>query len=338
MLISVLNQGFCVVKLIAEVYMSKQLSMGVIMDPIQGIHPKKDTTLALLIEAQRRGWQLHYLELPDLFLKEGVAWGSTCLLQVFNDVKQWYRLGDRIERPLDQLDVLLMRKDPPVDMNYIYATDILERAGSKGSLVVNNPQALRDVNEKLYTTWFPHCMSPTIVSASVSKIKDFIKEHETAVLKPLAGMGGSGIFKCSINDPNMTVIIETLTQLGTTYCMAQRFIPEITEGDKRILLIDGRPIPYALARVPKIGEFRGNLAAGGHGHAVKLTERDQWICEQVGSVLRDKGLLFVGLDVIGDYLTEINVTSPTCVRELEAECQLNIVGTILDCITQKIKR
>jgi glutathione synthase len=321
-----------------EVRMFEQPSLGVIMDPMSEIHPEKDTTLALLLEAQRRGWQLYYLELTDLFLRYGAAWGTTRPLQVFDDLNHWYRMGDRIEQPLDQFDVLLMRKDPPVDMNYIYATYILEHAESNGTLVVNKPQSLRDANEKLYTTWFPQCMAPTIVSASIAKIKEFVEEHEKVVLKPLDGMGGKGIFKCDIHDPNITVIIETVTQSGTTYCMAQRFIPEITEGDKRIILIDGEPIPYALARVPKMGEFRGNLAAGGRGHAVTLTERDRWICSQVGPTLREKGLVLVGLDVIGDYLTEINVTSPTCVRELEAECSLDIAGSILDCIAEKLER
>lgn len=312
-------------------------SLAVIMDPISEIHPEKDTTLLLLLEAERRGWKLHYLELTDLFLKYGAAWGRSRSLRVFDSTDYWYELGALTEQPLDQFDVILMRKDPPVDMEYIYATYILEHVESNGTLVVNKPQALRDANEKMIATWFPQCMPPTLVSASQLKIRQFIEEHQDVVLKPLAEMGGRNVFKCSVGDPNLSVIIDALTQAGRCYTMVQQFIPAVYEGDKRVFLIDGKPIPFALARVPKPGEFRGNLAAGGLGHGVALTERDYWICEQVGSSLRDKGLLFVGLDVIGDYLTEINITSPTCVRELEAECDIDIKGLVLDSIISKLE-
>lgn len=317
--------------------MNKTIALGVVMDNIAHIDPGKDTTLVLLQEAEARGWQLHYMELPDLFLKYGAAWGKTKPLQVFNDLYQWYTLGESNEQPLDHFDVILMRKDPPVDMDYIYATYILEHAEANGTLVVNRPQALRDANEKLYATWFPQCMAPTLVSADMDALRLFIEEHQEAVLKPLAGMGGHNIYKCTPDDLNLTVILESLTTKGKNYVMAQRFIPEIYQGDKRIFLIDGDPIPYALARIPKSGEFRGNLAAGGSGQGLPLSERDWWICNQVGPTLRDRGFLFVGLDVIGNYLTEINVTSPTCVRELQSSYDINIAGNILDAIEEKLE-
>jgi len=318
--------------------MSERFSLGIIMDPISAITPETDTSLALLLAAQSRGWQLHYLEIPDLFLQYGAVWGNTRPLCVYDDPKHWYTVGEWAEQPLDQFDLLLMRKDPPVDMEYIYATYLLEHVESNGTLVVNRPRALRDANEKLFATWFPQCMPPTVVSASLQKIRAFIEAHGTVVMKPLNGMGGQGIFKCSIHDPNLTVIMETLTRGGTAYCMVQRFIPEIIEGDKRIFLIDGDPVPYALARIPQKGEFRGNLAAGGSGIGVRLTARDRWICAQVAPVLREKGLLFVGIDVIGEYLTEINVTSPTCIREVESAFGIDITERILDCMADKVQQ
>jgi len=307
------------------------------MDPIQNIHPKKDTTLALLLKAKSRGWDLHYLEMSDLFLKYGAAWGVSRSLSVFEDLYHWFELGEKTEQPLNQFDVILMRKDPPVDMEYMYATYILEQVESNGTLVLNPPATLRDLNEKFYATWFPQCMPPTLVSSSKAKIREFIEEQETAVLKPLAGMGGRGIFKCHAKDPNLNVMVETITQDGTRYVMAQQFLEEIFLGDKRILLIEGEPLPYALARVPKEGDFRGNLAAGGQGRGVFLSDRDRWICDQIGPSLREKKLLLVGIDVIGDYLTEINITSPTCVRELEAAFNMDITGEILDCIEARLE-
>lgn len=311
--------------------------MAVIMDPIQHIHPEKDTTLALLCKAKSRGWDLHYLELSDLFLKYGAAWGISQSLSVSLDHNHWYELGEKTEQPLNQFDVILMRKDPPVDMEYIYATYILEQVESNGTLVLNPPRALRDLNEKFYATWFPQCMPPTLVSSSKSKIHKFIQEQGSVVLKPLAGMGGRGIFKCHAEDPNLNVILESITNEGTRYIMAQQFLEDIYKGDKRILIIEGEPLPYALARIPKEGDFRGNLAAGGQGCGVPLTERDLWICEQIKSSLQEHKLLLVGIDVIGDYLTEINITSPTCVRELEAAFNLDITGEILDCIEARLE-
>lgn len=316
--------------------MSDPISLGVVMDPIQSIHPEKDSTLALLLKAQSRGFQLSYLEMQDLYIKYGSAWGHSKALRVYDDSHQWYSLGEAKEQPLDQFDVILMRKDPPVTLEYIYSTYILEHAKANGTLIINDPQSLRDANEKIYITWFPQCMPPTLLSANPEALKNFLQEQETVVFKPLAGMGGRNIFRCDSRDPNVNVILENLTNSGQSYVMAQRFIEEIYQGDKRILLIDGEPIPYALARVPKQGDFRGNLAAGGKGHGMPLSERDEWICQQVGPQLKEKGLVFVGIDVIGDYLTEINVTSPTCIRELEAEFDIDISGQLLDCITEKL--
>jgi len=318
--------------------MLERPTLGVIMDPIDTIHPEKDSTLALLIEAQKRDFALYYMELPDLFLQYGLAWSYCRSLDVSTDPKNWYSLSKPAALPLDQFDVLLMRKDPPVNMEYIYATYILEHAEQNGVLVINKPQSLRDANEKLFTTWFPQCMPPTLVTSSKQALKAFVEEHRCAVLKPLDGMGGQRIFKCEITDPNLTVIIESLTNNGLHYIMAQRFIPEITEGDKRILLIEGDPLPYGLARIPAPHEFRGNLAAGGHGIGSPLTERDLWICAQIGPTLREKGLLFAGIDVIGEYLTEINITSPTCIKELEKAFEVDIAGEVLDCICEKLNK
>jgi glutathione synthase len=316
--------------------MQEKLQLGVIMDPIGTIHPEKDTTLALLQEADRHGFALYYMTLDSLFLQYGIAWGNCSLLQLHDDKNHWYTLSAPVKRPLDQFDILLMRKDPPVNLEYIYATYILEHAESNGVLVVNKPQSLRDANEKLFATWFPQCMPPTLVSSSKTILKNFVEEHDCVVFKPLDSMGGHNVFKCTVGDPNLTMIIDFLTQKESLYIMAQRFIPEITDGDKRILLIDGEPIPYGLARIPATNEFRGNLAAGGRGEGRDLTERDWWICRQIGPTLREKGLTFVGIDIIGDYLTEINVTSPTCVKELEKAFEINIATQILDCMMEKL--
>jgi len=316
--------------------MREARTLGVIMDPIQSIHPEKDTTLAMLIEAQKRGFELYYIEISGLYLLYGSAWAYCHPLQVTNHPKDWFTLGKPSVLPLDQFDVLLMRKDPPVNMEYIYATYILEHAEQNGVLVINKPQSLRDANEKMYTSWFPQCIPPTVVSSSKRVLKDFIEEQETVVLKPLNGKGGENIFKCQVEDPNQSVMIDLLTQNGTLPIMAQLFIPEIEFGDKRILLINGEPIPYALARIPAPNEFRANLAVGGIGEGCELSERDFWICSQIGPRLKEKGLIFVGIDVIGDYLTEINVTSPTCVKELEKEFEIDIAGQIIDCISDKL--
>ncbi len=312
------------------------IALGVVMDPIGSIKYHKDSTLAMLIAAQSRGWELYYIEMADLLLADNMAQALMRPLKVFADATHWYEAGDARLRPLHHLNVILMRKDPPFDMEYIYATYLLELAERSGALVVNRPQSLRDANEKVFTSWFPQCTPPTLITRQSAQIRNFLAEHHEIILKPLEGMGGASIFKLTAGDPNISVIIETLTGHGNRYAMAQRFIPEISAGDKRILLIDGEPVPYALARIPAKGELRGNLAAGGQGVGVPLSDRDYWICEQVAPTLKEKGLIFVGLDVIGDYLTEINVTSPTCIRELDSQYGLDIGGQLMEAITHRL--
>ncbi|MBL4647631.1 MAG: glutathione synthase, partial [Gammaproteobacteria bacterium] len=282
------------------------IKLGIIMDPIETIKPHKDTSLAMLLEAQRRGWQIYYMQQTDLFIQDHTPHGYMHLLTVQDDKNHWFNVANSKTLALTELDVILMRKDPPVDMSYINTTHLLELAEKKQVLVVNSPQALRDVNEKLFTTWFPQCCPAMLVSNNIAALKKFAEQQQTIVIKPVDGMGGAGVFRLQHNDANLTSALELLTNKGKILIIAQQFIPEIAQGDKRILLINGKPIPYALARIPAPGETRGNLAAGGKGIAVKLTERDHWICQQVGPTLKEKGLLFVGLDVIGDYLTEIN--------------------------------
>lgn len=306
------------------------------MDPIASITVKKDTTLAMLLAAQKRGWELHYM-LPEwLFLDQGYCRAHMQRVDVRDDPYDWFTLAAPEERALADLDVVLMRKDPPFDMDYVYATYQLEAAQAEGLLVINNPRSLRDCNEKVFATRFPQCCPPVMVSADAATLKRFYREHEDVIFKPLDGMGGTSIFRVHRGDSNLSVIIETLTDGGRRQIMAQQYLPAISDGDKRILVIDGEPVPYALARVPAQGESRGNLAAGGLGHGRELSDRDRWICEQVGPTLKEKGLIFVGLDVIGDYLTEINVTSPTCVRELDAEFGLDIAGDLMTCIEAKL--
>ncbi len=314
------------------------LKLGVVMDPISSIHIKVDTTFAMLLEAKRRGWPISYMEQRDLFLRDGVTWAKTRALDVFDDATHWYQFGEEKVQQLHQLDVILMRKDPPVDMEYIYTTQMLELAERKGTLVVNKPLSLRDCNEKLFISWFPQCCAPTIVTCDAQQVREFLQEQGDIICKPLSGMGGRSIFRVKKRDPNLNVIIEALTREGSEQMLAQRFIPEIKQGDKRIILINGKPIPYALARIPAAGETRANLHVGGRGVGVKLTDRDYWICEQIGPVLQEKGLLFVGIDVIGDYLTEINVTSPTCVRELDEQFAINICAELMDCIVGEKKK
>jgi len=318
--------------------MSSGIQIAFLMDPIASIKPAKDTTLAMMLAAQARGWELWYLQQADLSLEQGRVMARLTPVRVFNDPGHWFELGEPVERRLSELDALLMRKDPPFDMEYIYTTYLLEQAEREGLLVVNRPQSLRDANEKLYTAWFPQCTPPTLVSRRAERFKAFLAEHGDIILKPLEGMGGASIFRVTETDPNINVIIETLTDHGHKYAMAQRFIPEIREGDKRIILIDGEPVPYALARIPAKGETRGNLAAGGTGVGRELSERDRWICQQVGPTLREKGLIFVGLDVIGDYLTEINVTSPTGVRELDKSYGLDICADLMASLKTRIQR
>jgi glutathione synthase len=308
------------------------INLGVVMDPIGSIKIHKDSTFAMLLAAQDRGWVIHYMEQRDLCLRDGECLASSRELRVRDDKSGWHEFGASHHQPLHELDVVLMRKDPPFDMEYIYTTYLLEQAESRGCLVVNRPNSLRDANEKLFTAHFPQCTPPTLVTRREEDIRAFHREHGDIILKPLGGMGGASVFRIPPRDPNLGVIIETLTRHGTRYTMAQRFIPEITQGDKRILMIDGEPVPYALARIPAEGETRGNLAAGGRGEGVPLTKRDRWIAAQVGPELKARGILFAGLDVIGDYLTEINVTSPTCIRELDAQFGLDIAGDLMDAI------
>lgn len=310
----------------------KPMRLGVVMDPIESITPKKDSTLAMLLEAERRGAEIHYLLQGDLRMLAGVATGRSQRLQVRDNNDDWFTLGERKEIELGDLDVILMRKDPPFDMEYIYSSYILERAEHTGTLVVNRPQSLRDMNEKAYTAWFADCAPLTLVTRSMPDLKQFLLLHEHIVVKPLDGMGGRSIFVVKKGDNNANVIFETLTDNGHRYAMAQVFIPEIKAGDKRILLVNGEAVPYALARIPSADDNRGNLVMGATGEGRELTERDRFICSRVGPVLRDKGVLFAGIDVIGDYLTEINVTSPTGIRELDRLFDLNIAGLLFDAI------
>lgn len=314
------------------------IRVGVVMDPIASIKPWKDSTLAMLLEAQRRNWPLYYLTPADLYIDDGQPVGEASTLTVSDRRQDWFSLGERRALPLTELDIILMRQDPPFDNHYLNVTWILALAEQQGVLVANRTQSVRDCNEKVFATWFPQCCTATLVSSRASLLRDFVERHQDVVMKPLDGMGGSNIFRVRGGDANLSVIIEVLTGHGRTPIMAQRYIPEIAHGDKRILMINGEPLPYALARVPKEGELRGNLAAGGSGVGRELSERDRWICAQVGPTLRDKGLYFVGLDVIGDYLTEINVTSPTCIRELDQIYSLNIAGQLFDCLLTQLSR
>ena len=314
------------------------IKLGIVMDPIGSIKASKDSSLAMLLAASKRGWELYYMEQGDLFLEGSRCHASLTRLEVRDDDSDWYSLSDKRTAPLDELDVILMRKDPPVDMEFIYTTFLLQRAEAHGALVVNNPAAIRNASEKLYTAWFSQCGPPTRVSRDIGRLKEFLDEHDDIIVKPLDGMGGASVFRVQKSDPNLSVILETITANGTTSAMAQRYIPEITAGDKRILMINGEPFPHALARIPASGETRGNLAAGGRGEGVDLSKRDLWICEQVGPALREQGLMFVGLDVIGDYLTEINVTSPTCIRELDSLYGADIAGQFLDTVVNRLAR
>ena len=308
------------------------LSVAVLMDPIRAIKIAKDSTFAMLLEASRRGHALLYMEQGDLALRNGEAWARLRPLTVKDDPTGWYTLGEPTWRPLAEVDIVLARKDPPVDSQFIYDTMVLERAQRSGCKVVNDPRSLRDCNEKLFALDFPQCIAPTLVSRDAGELRQFVAEHGEAVLKPLDGMGGRGIFRVKHGDSNLNSMLETLLDGARHFAIAQKYIPEITAGDKRILLIDGEPVPYALARIPQGDEFRGNLAAGGRGEGIPLSDRDRWIAAQVAPELVRRGLRFVGLDVIGDYLTEINVTSPTCIRELDAQFGINIAGLMFDAI------
>jgi glutathione synthase len=311
------------------------LDVVVVMDPIGAIKIAKDSTFAMLLEAQRRGHRLHYVRPGGLFLRDGAAMAATAALTVRDDPGGWHELGPASQRALAAGDVVLMRTDPPVDDEYIHDTQILGIAQQAGALVDNDPQGLRDYNEKLAALLFPQCCPPTLDSRDAAALKAFVAEHGQAVLKPLDGMGGRSIFRAAAGEPNLNVILETLTESGRQLAMAQRYLPEIAQGDKRILLVDGVPVDYCLARIPQGDEFRGNLAAGGRGEGRPLSERDRWIAAQVGPEMKRRGMLFVGLDVIGDYLTEVNVTSPTCIRELDGQYGLNIAGQLFDAIESR---
>ncbi|WP_370308832.1 glutathione synthase [Sinimarinibacterium flocculans] len=311
-------------------------TLAVVMDPIQSIKPYKDTTLALMLAAQKRGWALRYLEMQDLWLRDGVAMARTRPVTVFDDARRWFELGEAQDAPLGEVDAVFMRKDPPFDLEYIAATYVLERAEEQGALVVNRPRSLRDANEKVFISWFAQCCAPTLIARDTATLRAFHAEHGDVIYKPLDGMGGAGIFRVQADGLNLGAVIEALTDNGQRHIMAQRYIPEIVHGDKRVLMVDGEPVPFALARIPQHGEVRGNLAAGGRGEPRELSERDRWIAAQVGPALREMGLLFVGLDVIGDYLTEINVTSPTCVRELDAGCGLDIGSEVIAAIERRL--
>ena len=306
--------------------------LAVVMDPIEAIKPYKDSTFAMLLEAQRRAWEVHYIIPGSLNVIDGVPSAQVSKLTVEDNESCWFQLGPVADSPLSTFHVVLMRKDPPFDMEYIYTTYILELAQTAGTQVINNPVALRNFNEKFSILNFPQCCAPTLVTNNIDKIHDFISEHELIILKPLDTMGGQSIFKVSLTDSNKTSVVNSITRHGSTTVMAQRFIPEITQGDKRILIINGEPVPYALARIPQEGEFLGNLAAGGYGKGIPLDEKDYWICSEIKDTLIKNGIIFAGIDVIGSYLTEINITSPTCIRELDKEFNLNISATLFDYI------
>ena len=311
--------------------------LAVIMDPIESIKPHKDSSLAMLLEAQARGWQIHCGGLGDIWLRDGQAFGRLTRLEVADDLKQWFHANDVATSALCDFDVILMRKDPPFDMEYIFATYVLQRAEDHGAVVVNRPQGLRDANEKVFTAWFSHCAPPTLVSRSLEEMRQFVSQHKKVVVKPLDLMGGRSVFVTGIEDGNRNVVLETVSDGGTRYVMLQTYLPEVVDaGDRRILLIDGRPIPLALVRIPSAGDHRGNMDAGARTEVRPLRDRDLWICEQIGPALRDQGLLFTGIDVIGDYMTELNVTSPTGIRELERGSDIPITKMLFDSIASKL--
>jgi glutathione synthase len=317
--------------------MSQPRRLAVVMDPIQDIKYAKDTSLAMLLAAQQRGYALWYLEQGDLYLRDGVARGRPRALTVAADPRSWFTLGEAQDLPLGDFDVILMRKDPPFDMEFIYTTYILERAELAGALVVNRPQGLRDMNEKVYTAWFPELCAPTLVTRDMNAMGEFAREFERVVVKPLHGMGGRSIFVVDRNDKNLNVVFETLTEYGSRFAIVQKYLPEIvTGGDSRVLVIDGQPAPYALARMPSATDNRGNLAAGATGVARPLNARDREIVAAIGPRLAELGMLFVGLDVIGGCITEINVTSPTGVREIDKQFGTDLAALLIDAIDRRL--
>lgn len=309
-----------------------KLKLGIVMDPLEGINTIKDSSFAMLVAAQKRDWTIYYMQQSDLYTNGANAMAKASITEVQDNVDNWFSMRPASDIELSSLDIILMRKDPPFDMEYINTTYILELAELAGTLIINRPSSLRDANEKMFITRFPQCCTPMIVSRSQKQVRKFIEQEKDVIVKPLDGMGGESIFRVSPEDTNLSVILESVTLHGTKTVMAQQFIPAISEGDKRILLINGDAVPYALARIPASGETRGNLAAGGTGVGIELNDRDHWICQQLGQTLRDMGILFAGIDVIGDYLTEINITSPTCIRELDKQYDLDIAGQLMDCI------
>jgi glutathione synthase len=314
-----------------------QRNLAVLMDPIEKIKVYKDSSFAMLLEAKKRGFVLHYLRQESLYIRGNRAFASAQRLDVFDDAKHWHTLEPEAACDLGEMSIILARKDPPFDTQYLHDTHILDLAEAQGALVVNKPQSVRDANEKLFALHFPQCCPKSLVARDAKLLKAFVIEHNLAVAKTLDGMGGTAIFRVSKDDPNLNVIFETLTREGVELALVQEFLPDIKHGDKRILLIDGEPVPYALARVPQGDEFRGNLARGGVGVPQVLSDRDRWIAAQVGPELRRRGLYFVGLDVIGDYLTEINVTSPTCIRELDRAFGINIAGMLFDALEKRLQ-
>lgn len=316
--------------------MSRQLA--VVMDPIASIKPYKDTTLALMLAAQARGWAVSVMELGDLWLRDGRAWAQVQPVRLADDRQHWYQpLGEPEVRALGSFDALLMRKDPPFDLEYIAATYLLERAEAEGCLVVNRPQSLRDCNEKLFTAWFPALTPPTLFSRNLAQLRAFHAEQGDVIYKPVDGMGGAGVFRVGPDGLNLGSVLEQLTDQGRRMIVAQRYLPAIREGDTRVLVVDGEAVPYGLARIPQAGETRGNLAAGGRGEPRPLTAAQKRIAAAVGPELQRRGLLFVGLDVIGEQLTEINVTSPTCAREIDAAYGTDIGGLLMSRIERRLE-
>ena len=314
------------------------IKLGIVMDPISDVKVAKDSSMAMMLEAQKRGYEIFYMEMKDLYLDSGQARANTQKIKVFDDAHHWYELFDQKDIALSELDAILMRKDPPFDTEFIYATYMLERAEMEGTLIVNKPQSLRDCNEKLFTAWFTDLTPRTLVTRNADQIRAFHQDLNDIIIKPLDGMGGSSIFRIQENDANVGVIIETLTNHGNQYAMVQAYMPEIVDGDKRILIVNGEPMPYCLARIPAKGETRGNLAAGGRGIAQPLSPTDKLIADTIAPALKKRGLFFVGLDIIGDKVTEINVTSPTCIREIEAAYPINISGKLMDAIEENINK
>jgi len=313
------------------------IKLGIVMDPISQVNVKKDSSMAMMLEAQKRGYEIYYMEMKDLYLMQGQCRASAQIIKVYDDSEHWYDLSPAADIAVSELDAVLMRKDPPFDTEFIYATYMLERAEVEGTLIVNKPQSLRDCNEKLFTAWFADLTPKTLVTRSSERIREFHQQEQDIIIKPLDGMGGSSIFRIKADDANVGVILETLTDHGSQYAMVQEYLPQITEGDKRILIVNGEPMPYCLARIPAKGETRGNLAAGGRGEARPLSPTDKFIADTIGPELKKRGLFFVGLDVIGDKVTEINVTSPTCIREIEAAYPINISGKLMDAIEENIR-